>query len=193
MPVTVLGNGESRQNINPSKFLNPIIGCNAVHRDVFVDHLVCCDRRMVEEAIKNTNIKNTFIHTRKDWFNYFYSKNQNVKLLPDLPYSGDDRKDQPVHWGSGPYAVLLAANLCSDEISLYGFDLYSQNTLINNIYKGTNNYSQSDSRAVDPSYWVYQIAKIFTCFPNTKFKIHNFQDWQLPAEWQKNNVMLVDL
>jgi len=191
--ITVLGNGESRRHIDISKFTGTIIGCNAVHRDIVIDHLVCCDRRMVEEAVKNPCIKDTLIYTRKDWLDYFYSKNQNVKLLPDLPYQGDDRKDQTMHWGSGPYAVLLAAQLCSKEVSLYGFDLYSKSKSVNNIYKGTNNYSSPESKPVDPSYWIYQIGKVFEYFSDCKFKIHNTRDWSLPVEWQKNNVRFVDL
>jgi hypothetical protein len=148
---------------------------------------------MVDEAVKNPNIKDTLIYTRKDWLYYFYSKNQNVKLLPELPYQGDDRKDQTMHWGSGPYAVLLAVQLCAEEISLYGFDLYSTSKSVNNVYKGTDNYSSPESKPVDPSYWIYQIGKVFEYFPDRKFKIHNIRDWLLPIEWQKNNVEFVDL
>lgn len=192
MPAIVLGNGESRRNINPNKFLHPVIGCNAVHRDFAVDHLVCCDRRMAEEAVKNPNTKNSIIYTRKDWYNYFFSKSQNIKILPGLPYSGSDRRDQDLHWGSGPYAILLAATL-ADEIYLYGFDLYSLTHQVNNMYKGTKNYSLPESNAVDPTYWIYQIAKVFAYFPDCNFKIYNTRDWQLPDEWRKNNVVLVDL
>ena len=46
-----IGNGESRTTINIDKLYGPTVGCNAVHRDYYTDHLVCVDRRMVKEAI----------------------------------------------------------------------------------------------------------------------------------------------
>ena len=30
----------------------------------------------------------------------------NVKKVPDLPYEGDKRPDEPFHWGTGQYAGL---------------------------------------------------------------------------------------
>jgi hypothetical protein len=48
----VIGNGESRRHVDVSTYTQHIlIGCNAIHRDLAVDHLVCCDQRMVKEAV----------------------------------------------------------------------------------------------------------------------------------------------
>ena len=40
-PIIVLGNGESRKDIKllPLKDHYTLIGCNAIHRDIEVDHL----------------------------------------------------------------------------------------------------------------------------------------------------------
>jgi len=188
----VVGNGESRSSLDLNKFKDThvIVGCNALHRDIVVDHLVCCDHRMVREALENPNTINTTIHVREGWHHYFrkIEKNKNVKLLPELPYIGDSRPDKPVHWGSGPYAVLIAAQLNLTSVSLIGFDLYGRQGQVNNVYKGTNNYSNPISPAVDPSYWVYQIGKIFSLFPHIQFNIINTEGWKMPSEWQKNNV-----
>ena len=89
--------------------------------------------------------------------------------------------------------MLLAAELGYDLITLVGYDLYAVNHTVNNIYKDTVNYSRADSRAVDPSYWIYQIAAVFMYYPNTRFVIQNRQEWVMPAEWQKNNVEFVAL
>ena len=43
----VLGNGESRQQVNVKNLKGIKIGCNAIIRDYKVDHLICVDRRMV--------------------------------------------------------------------------------------------------------------------------------------------------
>jgi len=192
----VFGNGESRAGIDLHQYKEfTTIGCNAIHRDFTVDHLVCCDARMVREALDNSKTDSSKIHVRDNWHHYFRKilKNKHIQLLPELPYHGDLRCDQPVHWGSGPYAVLIAANLDVDEIWLLGFDLYGKQGKINNLYKGTNNYNQVNSNAVDHSYWQYQIAKIFEYYPNKKFAILNRSHWKLPEEWQKNNVKRIDI
>jgi hypothetical protein len=145
---------------------------------------------MVREALENPATANTMIHVRDNWHHYFrkIQKNKNVKLLPDLPYQGELRPDKAIHWGSGPYAVLVAAQLNLPAVSLVGFDLYGRQEQVNNVYKGTSNYSHPTSSAVDPSYWIYQIGKLFSLFPNTQFNIINTEGWSLPVEWQKNNV-----
>lgn len=197
MKTLVIGNGESRSGIDLSTLKNQytLIGCNAIHRDLVVDHLICCDRRMGEEATNNEQCRDTIVYVRESWFHYFrkIKKNKNVSALPQLPYVGELKQDQPDHWGSGCYAVLVAATIGSEEVTLLGFDLYGSNDRVNNVYKNTKNYAATDSQAVDPSYWIYQIAKVFTSFPNTKFIIKNKSDWKIPAEWKKSNVEFVAL
>ena len=184
----VFGNGESRKHINIENIDAPKIGCNALHRDFRVNHLVCVDRRMVNEAIRSNNNKRCKIYTRRDWWSS-YRLNQNVHQVPDLPYKGDQRPDEPFQWGSGPYAVLLGATLSTD-IKMIGFDLHSKTTTVNNIYKDTDNYDPSSKRAVDPRYWIYQIAKVFEHFQENKFTLYVEEDWKLPQSWKRSNVIL---
>lgn len=187
----VIGNGESRRDIDLEEYRTEYIfvGCNAIHRDTTVDYLVCCDRRMVEEATKNPDTANTSIYVRPDWFNFFrkIQKRKNILTVPELPYQGNIKQDKPEHWGSGAYAVLVAANHF-EEVTLLGFDLYPTNNKVNNIYKDTQNYSKSDAQSVDYSFWVYQIAMVFKHFPDTTFTILNTEDWVMPKEWQRPNV-----
>lgn len=195
--VAVFGNGESRSGLNIDTFQSEYttVGCNAIHRDAVVDHLICCDRRMVLEAVDNPNYNNSIIYVRESNFQFFrkVQKNKGIYMLPELPYNGTTRADKPIHWGSGPYAVLVAALLNPTEISLYGFDLYSNNDSVNNVYKGTLNYSPVASHAVDPSYWIYQISRIFFYFPHIQFKVYNFKNWQTPDNWKQNNVEILEL
>ena len=179
----VVGNGESRSAIDLNLYLNKLItfGCNAISRDYKVDHLVCCDKRMVLESIPR-RIPN--IYTRSDWYPLFNL--ECVKQLPDLPYTGSNRADDPFHWGSGPYAVLLATDF-ADDIHMIGFDLYGTNGTFNNIYKNTPNYKKEQSSAVDPSYWIYQISKVFESFPDKYFTVYN-NNWDIPESWKLNNV-----
>jgi hypothetical protein len=186
-----IGNGESRAGINLTNLSNRItVGCNAVVRDFPVDHLVCVDRRMVREALQHTNCPNN-VYTRQDWISEFKHLSK-VLPVPKLPYQGTSRVDEPFHWGSGPYAVLKAAEL-ADRIELIGFDLWSNDKHINNLYKGTNNYNSVDHRAIDPKYWIHQVSMVFTHFPDKYFTIYNLAEWQLPDSWCLANVSFKSL
>lgn len=181
--MIVIGNGESRSNLDLSKLSRSKIGCNAAYRDLQIDHLICVDRRTLDEALPY----HKRIYTRPEWSRMYKS----VHTVPQLPYQGLQRWDNPWHWGSGPYAVLLATELTqTNRIDLIGFDLYSSTSTVNNVYKDTKNYSKSSNRAVDPTYWIYQIAKIFELYPNIQFIIHQPDNWILPKLWNKSNVFI---
>lgn len=192
--VIVIGNGQSRSNINlisvASKFTT--IGCNAIHRQVSVNKLICCDQRTALEALKSQNTKETQITVRKDFYDLIRTRfpEHNIDIVPDLPFDIKKRQDQPEHWGSGPYA-LLAGTLTSDNVILIGFDLYGINGKINNVFKGTENYNDVESQAVDPSYWIYQCALIFNRFKEKTFTLVNHQSWKIPDQWTLNNVNLI--
>ncbi len=188
----VIGNGESRKNLYLENFQNnyTLIGCNAICRDISVDHLVVCDKRMIEEVVNHPHNINSKIYVRDDWFHYYrkIKKNKNVICLPDIPYSPKYKQDEKRNWGSGTYAVLLAAQMNFKNVFLVGFDLYSINNRVNNIYKDTSNYSPSHQQPVDPSYWIYQIAQTFSLYPDIQFTVINQQEWKLPIDWQRLNV-----
>ena len=189
--MLVIGNGESRKDIDISAFNETKVGCNAIVRDFFVNHLVCVDRRMVEEVLQLSSFDK--IYTRQDWINS-YTSNKNVTTVPKLLEDGAKRWDEPFQWGSGPYAVLLSAKLCKGPtVRLVGFDLHSATNTVNNLYKDTSNYDSADKNAVDPKYWVHQISKVFEWFPQLHFKIYQKEDWILPTIWQKDNVSLDNL
>lgn len=185
-----IGNGESRKHIKLENLYGIKIGCNAIARDHKVDHLVCVDRRMVNEIILLGVNKHTLIHTRKEWKDHFVDQ-ENILEVPTLPYTGTYRWDQPFQWGSGPYAILIAAlNTKDSKVNLIGFDLYSKTNLVNNIYKGTINYDSPDKKFIDPSFWIQQTKMIFICFPKIQFVIYQDDSWQLPKLWKLDNVSL---
>jgi len=188
--MLAIGNGESRSEIDLSLLEDPKIGCNAILRDFLVDHLVCVDRKMVKEAAESNIARTVTVYTRPDWIRE-YQHCPNVRQVPDLPYKGDERWDDPFHWGSGPYCVLLACQLTKTRsVSLIGFDLYSKSQTVNNVYKGTNNYNSKDSRPVDPRYWIRQIGKLVEIYQDIEFVIYQDQEWQLPELWNKENVFV---
>ena len=184
--MLVIGNGESRTGIDIDAIDSIKIGCNAIHRDFKVNHLVCVDRRMVTEAIEQGANEHSLIYTRENWVNN-YKEHKRIRTVPLLPYVGSDRWDEPFQWGSGPYAVLLGAKL-SEDVNLLGFDLHSNTKTVNNIYKSTPNYDNADKRAVDPSYWIHQIGKIFDLYRKRNFTIYQKDNWQLPKAWNYPNV-----
>jgi len=174
--MLVIGNGESRKDLNISKYTQTKVGCNAVYRDFHIDHLICCDRRMVLEAQQNNY--DGIIYTRLDWVAQFTP----AKVVPELPYCrGKTRLDDPWHWGSGPYAVLLGAQLSTDKVHMVGFDLYSTTETVNNMYKGTDNYEGENTKPIDPAYWLYQINKVFEHYPDITFYNYNPEPW--PTTW----------
>jgi hypothetical protein len=184
--MVVIGNGESRIDIDLDRLSSPKIGCNAVVREHFIDSVVCVDRKMLKECAQYCLNFDT-CYTRSNL--RLSTDISQIQSVPDLPYEGSQRWDDPFHWGSGPYAVLIAAGLC-DTVEMIGFDLYSNDKCVNNCYKDTENYDSSSKRAVDPRYWIHQISKVFECFPQTQFTIYQTLDWQLPQKWNLPNVQV---
>ena len=78
----------SRTAINLESYPETKIGCNAIFRDIYVDHLVCCDKKMVKQALSSGTSP---VYTRQRWIADFPS--EDVIALPDLPYNGDKRQD----------------------------------------------------------------------------------------------------
>jgi len=186
--MLVIGNGESRKEINIDNVASAKIGCNAVLRNHRVDHLICCDRRMVQEAVDANYNVDSYVYTRPDWIHSF-KDHKRVRTVPELPYKGNQRWDEPFHWGSGPYAMLLAAKISKyNTINIIGFDLYGNDRKINNVYKGTTNYAAIDSKNVDPRYWIQQIGKVFSLYKSRQFKIYQSEGWQIPQAWIYPNV-----
>jgi len=189
--ITVIGNGQSRLEFDlyELQWLGKTIGTNAVHRDFHPDYLVCADRRMVQEAV-NANYENP-VYTRPDWYRQF-SYWSNVVRHPELPYSGSKRPDDPFQWGSGGHALNLACTMNPDVIFMLGFDLWSTTKTVNNVYKNTEHYSESNKTPVDPSYWIYQTAKLFEHYPNIKFIQIQPVEWEPPKEWDEYSNFYID-
>ena len=183
--VSIIGNGESRFgfDLTPLKKFSTVIGSNAMFRDYNLEYVVCCDRHMCQEAV-NTCGKGTTIYTRDRWVNQF-AMWPNVKVLPPLPYEGDQRQDEPFHWGTGPYTGVVATMFKPKAIFMLGFDLYGlENQGVNNIYKKTKGYEYI-KKAVDPSYWVYQFDKLME-LTDCRWIVVNKADWKMPEEWKKH-------
>ena len=73
-------------------------------------------------------------------------------------------------WSAGPTAVRIALEEEKpSRVYLIGFDLGSPNELINNVYKGTDNYMSKDASKTPAVNWITQHEVNFKDYPNTKF------------------------
>jgi hypothetical protein len=185
LKIFVIGNGQSREGYALNQIKHHIIGCNAVHRDHTCDEYVAVDTRMVEEILRNQANHDKTIYTREDWIDKYIQRNKKVVALPPLPFTGLNKCDQPFHWNSGPYAVLVACNKRPTQINLLGFDLWSKTSFVNNIYKGTPNYAGAHDRRVTPDFWIYQLARLFNHFSQIEFVQHQLENWRIPDSWKK--------
>jgi hypothetical protein len=73
-------------------------------------------------------------------------------------------------WSAGPVAVNLAC-LIEDPTDVYliGFDMGSNDSHQNNVYKGTENYAEAQDPATYAGNWIQQHMKNFEWFPNVNF------------------------
>ena len=195
--ATVIGNGESRKgfDIKTTKLIGMTVGCNAVYRDMDPNFIVCADKKMIYELLRERDNRVPYpLYTRPQWIKSF---NKFTFLeMPKLPYEGKAREDNPFHWGAGGFATLVAlANSHAgwlgkkpETVFLLGFDLYGSGKQLkyhNNIYKDTENYWATDRHAVPHHYWVYQISKILEHHPNVNFFQVNHAKWEIPKTWEQ--------
>ena len=181
MTAYIIGNGESRKGIDLNTLNGETYGSNAIHRDFAPDHLVCCDKRMVLEALAADYTGP--IYTRSDWANDFGKPN--VFTLPPFTWPEVQKWEHHWHCGSGLHSVWLALNHGHKRLVILGFDLWGINGKHNNIYKDTENYQSSEYRAVDPSHWIPQFERMFTTYCNVRFNYYVPRGWRVPKEWDK--------
>lgn len=168
-----------------------VIGCNAIHRDHVCDSIIAVDRRMVTEILNNPQYQNTTIYTRPNWIDQF-KHYKNVQVVPSLPYTGNERWDDPWHWNSGPFAVLLGCLQQPKTINLLGFDLYGVDDRVNNLYKNTINYDRETHHAIDNSHWLHQLKKLFDHYIDIQFIQWQKENWLLPNKWSNSKNLTVN-
>jgi len=169
----VIGNGESRKDFdfNKLKYQGKIYGCNALYRDFTPDTLVVVDTGMVRE-ITTSDYKGEVV--------YYDRKIKKLRMHGKYIFTFDYRG-----WAAGPTATWL---LCTrmyhhvHDIYLLGFDFYSKNDKINNIYKDTECYRKVTDMSVLPTNWIMQFKQIFSEFRRKNFYRvqHKETDFHVP-------------
>ncbi len=152
----VLGNGVSRQIIEPAKLqsFGAVYGCNAIYREFTPDVLVSTDTP-ISERIQNEGYSQKHIrYTRKP-----------------LPALGARRLPQTYFgFSSGPAAVGQACIDKNRVIYMIGFDMGpNRNGRFNNIYADTEFYKKSSATPTYSGNWVRQIQTIADDFPKVSF------------------------
>lgn len=167
MSTLVVGNGQSRLKIKQLPQHRDLIVCNAAYRHFNSKTVVATDKRMVTEVLTNSSAT---VWTRPDSVQEYFN-NDRVRVLPSLPITNPDKKFKSYNWGSGTSALILGARLFGD-LEIIGFDFYSRDQFVNNVYKGTKNYSDATAPAVDPAFWIDQTELIVDSFPEIKFTFY---------------------
>ena len=156
----VVGNGESRRgfDLNILKKHGIVYGCNSLFKDFKPHTLISVDNKTID-MIKKSGYEGEFV--------YFDRGTRRLvmrgKEIFNFEYRG---------WASGQTALWLICDRMRQHIPtifMIGFDFYSKDDKINNIYKGTPCYRDTGSKPVDPKKWIYQCMHVFAEFRKNKF------------------------
>jgi len=173
----VLGNGTSRQSINPKILAEhgKIYGCNALYREFEPDYLIAVDVKMILEISKSGYQNTHEVWTNK---NKAYQKIENLNFF--YPSKG---------WSSGPTALYLATQHQYKRIFILGFDYKGLNEgkTLNNIYADTINYKKSSDSATYYGNWLKQTTTIIKQNPRINFYRVIQPDNYVPPELNKFN------
>jgi hypothetical protein len=121
------------------------------------DHIVAAKKERGEEYDELEILQ--MMGNHQQWITWCEDEDQ-VELI-DEEYSG---------WSAGPIAVRIAIDKHSPSVVyLLGFDLNSNNGLVNNVYKGTSNYVPKDSKETTSANWIKQHIQNFKAFPEVTF------------------------
>lgn len=182
----VLGNGTSRQSIEPAS-LRPhgkIYGCNALYRTFDPDYLVAVDVKMILELHKaGYHLKNNNIWTNPQ---------KSIINFPNFNFFKPSKG-----WSSGPTALWLASQHRYDTIYILGFDYkgLGEGAKFNNIYADTPNYKKSTDSATFFGNWMRQTTNVIKEHQNINYIRIITPDNYRPDELNKFNnfsTMLVE-
>lgn len=174
----VLGNGTSRQSIDPNilKQYGKVYGCNAIYREFDPDYLVAVDVKMVNEICKAG----------------YQHKNPNVWTNPNKAfrqYEGLNLFQPSKGWSSGPTALWLSTQHAYQRVFILGFDYkgLDNGKRVNNIYAGTENYKKTTDSATYYGNWLKQTTTTVKTHARIQFYRVIQPDNYVPPELNKFN------
>lgn len=152
----VLGNGESRRNIDPAALTQygSVYGCNALYRTFSPDVLVATDHGISREIQESGYSRQHRFYTRRPL------KDSNANVIP-RSYFG---------YSSGPAAAGIACDDGYSCIYLLGFDLGpSAAGRFNNVYAGTPHYKPMGADPTFTGNWQRQLVGLMDKFYQVQF------------------------
>ena len=163
----VIGNGESRKDLNVDNLHGTKYGCNAIYRDWYTDYLFNKDKPIQHEILDSYCWQDRKVIIQTRWFGQgHYSEAYNTMSLWKDVLGTNDYTD------AGSAALQYAstkAKAYGGIVNMYGFDFDSPESPINNIYKNTPNYSTrlKQRRGVTTMF-----LETFNKFPTVQYVYH---------------------
>lgn len=162
----VLGNGRSREDIDPKIFTRhkgghlgkrkmQVYGCNALYRETPVDFLVCTNPVLIEDMVRNYNYapKNVVLTNTENivkWRGRFH-------LYPFYE-----------NMNAGALALKLACFDGHKTVYLMGFDNLPYGNNTSNLYAGTLGYEPPET-VFDAGKWIANTYKIMSTYTDVDF------------------------
>lgn len=161
----VIGNGPSRKQFSLETIGRQMTtyGCNALYRDYMPNYLICMDRQMVDEVLKNeVQYKTKFYTPETHNFDHMtIDSSQCINWLKNMAKRLD----------SGNNALELALDNKHDIIYIIGFDYNSSSHSLPNLYHGTKNYApnMANVHAEELAYdWQQRLRMLVKEYPDTQ-------------------------
>ena len=120
--------------------------------------LISMARAVMKDKTKLAEFKKSF-KTCISWIH-----NDKVKSIKEI------QGGQDLGWAAGPTAIWLAIKKEEpQQVYLLGHDLNSKTHLINNLYKGTDNYSPVNHKETPSNNWLIQLNALIGENPDIAF------------------------
>ena len=177
----VIGNGETRRGFNLqnlaevhggllAKEMGQSYGCNALYRDFEPDFLILSSETIADEFSSSFPNENTIAVS---WTKQLLKHPGRFHLMP---YN--------VRLCAGASAAYLACFHGHKKIYLIGFDNQPDKGLQNNIYAGTNGYSEKHQLMPD-SVFIKDMNELMKTYNDVEFiRVQKFDTYPIPEEWK---------
>lgn len=159
-----IGNGESRLDFD-LRFVTghkgghtegrlQSYGCNALYRNFTPDYLITVGDVVAEEIVNSGFCDDNIVYANADLVTRYPGK---FYLVPQNPLMN-----------AGTLAAYMACFDGHSKVFLIGYDMYDEETTVNNIYKNTNGYSNSADRE-NGEFYVLSLAMIMQTYNDVEF------------------------
>ena len=154
--ITIIGNGESRKNIDISKINGIKVGCNAIYLYENVDLICAMDKFWRDKICEETKIP-------------LISRHNNTVFQPmlELYKNGTWTQTGCKYRGycSGTTALDFMCHYFKDDVYLIGFDFGYKGKYVNHIYKDTQNHPKSNRPAQNENIFLNETLEIIKRYP----------------------------